>query len=295
MIEGGGQDLGSARRVRAARRRRRRRALWALLATALLAAGALFGRRLLEGGDLPAEGDEAALPAATGPDEAPQAAPQEPLAPLAEPVPGEPLPPLAESDSFVRERASAASAMPELAAWLAGEGLVTRFVAAVDNVANGESPRDNLGELAPRGPFQAIERSGSHFVTPRAWSRYDLVASVFGSLDAEVCAGLHRLLLPLFEQAYGELGRRQGDFDDLLARAFRELLATPVPDGESELVPGIRSYRFADRELELLSPAQKHLLRTGPRNARAIQAKLRELAAALELDVEGSNLASPAP
>jgi DUF3014 family protein len=294
MIEGIGPDTGSARRVRAARRRRRR-GLWAILALALLAAAALFGRRLLEGDGLPVEGDEGALPEATAPGEAPLAALQEPPAPLAEPVPGEALPSLADSDPFVRERASAASAMPEFAVWLAGEGLVTRFVAAVDNVANGESPRDNLGELAPRAPFQAIERSGRHFATPRSWSRYELVARVFGSLDADVCARLHGLLLPLFEQAYGELGRREGKFDDVLSRAFRELLATPVRDGESELVPGIRSYRFADRRLELLSPAQKHLLRMGPSNARAIQAKLQEIAGALELDVEGTNLASPAP
>jgi len=294
MIEGGGQDPGSARRIRAARRRRRRVAM-AIVATALLVIAALFGRRLLEGGALPVASDEAGLPPATGPAEPREAALLEPPAPQAEPAPGEPLPPLAESDAFVRERATAASARPELSTWLAGEGLVTRFVAAVDNVANGESPRENLRALGPRGPFQAALRSGRHFVTPRSWSRYDLVASVFGSLDAEACARLHRLLLPLFEEAYGELGRREGHFDDVLARAFRELLRTPVRDGESEVVPGILSYRFADPELEGLSPAQKQLLRMGPRNARAIQARLRELAAALDLDVEGSTRASPAP
>ena len=291
MLEGGGQDPGSSRRVRAARRRRRR-TLLAIFALGLLALAALFGRRLLEGGALPVASDEAGLAPARGPAEPREAAP---LAPQAEPAPGEPLPPLAESDAFVRERATTASARPELAAWLAGEGLVTRFVAAVDNVANGESPRESLRELGPRGPFQAALRSGRHFVTPRSWSRYDLVAAVFGSLDAAACARLHELLLPLFEEAYGELGRREGRFDDLLARAFRELLRTPVRDGESEVVPGIRSYRYADPELEGLSPAQKHLLRMGPRNARAIQARLRELAAALDLDLEGSTRASPAP
>jgi hypothetical protein len=139
-----------------------------------------------------------------------------------------------------------------------------------------------------------VTRSGTQFVAPKSWSRYDVVANVFGSLDATVCARLHRLLLPLFEEAYGVLGRREGRFDDVLARAFRELLRTPVRDGEIEVVPGIRSYRFADPDLQALSPAQKQLLRMGPGNTRAVQAKLRELAAALDLDVEGSTRASPA-
>jgi len=294
MIEGGGQDPGSARRVRLARRKRKR-VLLAIFAAVLVVLAVLFGRRLLEGVGLPAPGDETSPPAVARPFEPrePTAAP--PGAPAPEASQAEPLPPLAESDALVRERAAAASARPELAAWLAGEGLVTRFVAAVDNVANGESPRSHLRELGPSAPFQAVPRSGRHFVAAKSWSRYDLVASVFASLDAAVCAQLHRLLLPLFEEAYGELGRREGSFDDVLARAFRELLRTPVPEGEIEVVPGIRSYRFADPDLQALSPAQKHLLRMGPGNVRAVQAKLRELAAALDLDVEGSTRASPAP
>ena len=84
MIEGGGQDPGSARRVRAARRRRRRTWL-AIFALGLLVAAALFGRRLLEGGSLPVASDEAGAPPATGPAKPREAAP---LAPQAEPAPG---------------------------------------------------------------------------------------------------------------------------------------------------------------------------------------------------------------
>lgn len=259
---------------------------------AVLGLAALFGRELFERGEELLAGDEASpRPTARPVDPRPAPAP-EPTAPT--PVPSEPLPALADSDPFVRERAATASARPELTAWLAGEGLVSRFVAAVDNVANGESPRAHLRELRPSGPFQAAPRSGRQVVTARSWSRYDGVTAVFTSLDAEVCAGLHRLLLPLFEEAYGELGRREGSFDDLLSRAFGELLRTPVREGEIEVVPRIRSYRFADPALEKLSPAQKHLLRMGPDNARAIQAKLRELGAAMGLRIEGPAADRPA-
>ncbi len=293
MLEAGGRDPSSARRIREVRRRRQR-LLLALLALALLLAAALLGRRLFEDSGEPAAPSEPAPTTASG-EAAPEGlAPVPPTAPEAELEPDEPLPPLAESDAFVRERAAAASSRPELAAWLVGEGLVARFVAAVDNVANGESPRAHLRELAPSGPFEATEREGRYVATQRSWSRYDLVAALFSSLDADACARLHRLLLPLFEESYRELGGGEDRFDDALKRAFRELLRAPSIDGDVEVVPRVRSYHFADPELEALSPAQKHLLRMGPRNVRAIQAKLRELATALGLDLGGASRPAPA-
>jgi hypothetical protein len=284
MIEGGARDPGSARRVRAARRRRRR-LLGAAIALGLLAAAGLVARRWLEPPAEPAAPEEIAAEAGASPAVPPGPAPTAPP-PEAEPAPpAEPLPPLDASDAFVRERAVAVSPRPELAGWLAGEGLVARFVAAVDAVANGESPRASLPELAPQAAFRAQERAGRAYVDPRSGSRYDVLAAVFASLDPDACARLHRLLRPLFEAAYRELGKPEGRFDEVLARAFREILRTSVRDGEPELVAKLRSYHYADPALEALSPAQKHLLRMGPANARRVQAKLRELAPALGLDV----------
>ena len=40
-------------------------------------------------------------------------------------------------------------------------------------------------------------------------------------------------------------------------------------------------YGYADPKLEAMPAAQKQLLRMGPENARAVQAKLREIALAL--------------
>ena len=47
---------------------------------------------------------------------------------------------------------------PPLSDWLSMEGLIPRFVAAVDNVAEGESPRPNLLALAPTAKFRTVER-----------------------------------------------------------------------------------------------------------------------------------------
>jgi hypothetical protein len=111
------------------------------------------------------------------------------------------------------------------------------------------------------------------------------VAEAVASLDAERCAALYRRAKPLLEEAFRALGPGDERFDDRLARGVRVLLATPVPTGDEELVRPKVFYEYADPELESLGPAQKHLLRMGPGNVRRIQAKLRELASALGIEV----------
>ncbi len=59
----------------------------------------------------------------------------------------------------------------------------------------------------------------------------------------------------------------------------------PLPDEEPALSKQGNVYTYADPKLEALGPVEKHLLRMGPRNTKLIQAKARELAAALDLRV----------
>ena len=59
--------------------------------------------------------------------------------------------------------------------------------------------------------------------------------------------------------------------------ALDHLLATPDIGEVVELKLKVVTYTFADARLEGLSSAQRHLLRLGPANARAVKSKLREL------------------
>ena len=70
-----------------------------------------------------------------------------------------------------------------------------------------------------------------------------------------------------------------------------ELLETPVVDGPIGLEKKVLSYAMTDETLEGLSPAQKQLLRMGPKGVRAVHGKIREMAAAL--GVPGSRLPQP--
>lgn len=200
------------------------------------------------------------------------------------------LPELEASDEVVRRMAEGLSSRPELAEWLATDRLVRRFVGAVVVVAAGRSPREELEFLDPGASFEVRRPDEPTVVDPASYRRYDAVAATVASLDTRGTAELYRRLRPLFQEAYRDLGFREGSFDGALARAVETLLAVPVPEGPVEVVPvGGNAYEYRDPELEALSPAQKHLLRMGPENIRRIQAKLRELAGALELPVVTSS------
>jgi len=193
------------------------------------------------------------------------------------------LPPLDASDAAVRTLAAELSSHPWLAEWLVTDDLIRRFVEAVVDISRGSSPLPSLEMLIPDEPF-TVERSGDRLVTnPESYRRYDLLGDVFASLDAEDAAELYRRLSPLFLEAYRELGIPDVAWEEVLAGAVGNMLAVEVPSSPPELREAVGRYVYVDRELESLSPAEKHLLRFGPENAERIQGKLREIAQELEI------------
>lgn len=194
------------------------------------------------------------------------------------------LPSLEGSDALVRQLAAGLSSHPLFAVALSGKELIRGFAAAVVNVADAESPAPHLTALAPKGAFRNIRRGRRTVIDPASYGRYDAIADAFVSLDAAKSAGVYRTLEPLLESAYRELGHVEGGFGKALARAVAVLLAVPLVEADVEVRLDNKGvvWEYAERRLESLTPPQKHLLRMGPRNVQKVQAKLRELAAALE-------------
>jgi hypothetical protein len=189
---------------------------------------------------------------------------------------------LSTSDAIVRELAAGLSANPKLAAWLVNEDLVRRFVTSVDNIASGVSPRAQIEFLRPAEGFEVDVKGGDVIVVePSSYRRYNLPAQVFASLDTDGVVALYRELKPLIDEAYGEIGPRGRSFDSRLDSAFDQLLAVPVLERQARLNQLVVTYAWADEELELMTGAQRHLLRMGPDNVSLIQGKLGELKAAL--------------
>jgi hypothetical protein len=191
------------------------------------------------------------------------------------------LPPLDLTDPLVRELLSGLSSRPELATWLATDGLIRNFVASVDAVANGGTPSAQLRRLAPSRPFVVQARGDHVLIDERSYRRYDGIADTVQSLDANGLARAYATLRPRLQEAYRELGYPDGNFDNAVEQAIARLLDTPLVARDVEVQPAPVLYQFVDPRIEKLSPAQKQLVRMGPRNQRMVQDKLRELASAL--------------
>ncbi len=194
------------------------------------------------------------------------------------------LPALDASDELIRDLVGKLSEHPKLATWLASDELVRRFAVAVDNVAEGKSPRRHLPFLAPREEFASAYENGHAVVDPESYRRYDAPAKLFASLDAAEVARLYLTIEPLIAEAYRDLGYPDRDFRTVLGRAIGLLVSTPIPSSSVALLPKVSSFEFADPSLEKLTPAQKHLLRMGPENARLVQDKLAQIRDELGLE-----------
>ena len=223
--------------------------------------------------------EEAAAPAAAIPAPAP---PTENAA--ADPEPEPPVP-LDESDGLVRDLVAELSSHPGLAAWLIPDDLVRIFVVVVDNVADGHTPDRHLPPWRPTRRFQTAGASPGLRVDPISHARYDTHAEIVAAIDPAVAAKLYHHLRPLIGAAYAELGRTGREFDETVLRALRNLLETPVLEREVRLIRRAPFFEFADPALEDLLPVQKQFLGMGPRNVRAVQASLLEIAEEIGFDV----------
>lgn len=190
---------------------------------------------------------------------------------------------LDKSDDLIRKLVQGLSPHKKFTEWLTTKDLVRNFVAAVDNIANGMTPRPQIVFFSPEGDFKAQKKDGLYYIDPEGFSRYDRLVDVFLTLDSERCARIYRRFRPLLREAYRDLGYPEGDFHRTLVRAIGELVEVPIIEADILLEKKVLTYVLADLELENLSEAQKHLLRMGPENVRIVQDKLRQLAKELNI------------
>ncbi len=109
-----------------------------------------------------------------------------------------------------------------------------------------------------------------------AHTRFDTFIDTMTAVSAGQALALYRVLRPLFQQAYAEIGYRGRDFDDALRRAINNVLQASDVEGPYQLVKPSVMYLFADSELENADAVQKQLIRIGPRNSTRLMAKLAE-------------------
>jgi hypothetical protein len=209
----------------------------------------------------------------------PPAAEAPPPAPPAEPEPAA----AAAGEAKLSDLLPKVSSNPFVSRGLAFEDVVRRAAVVIANLAEGVSPRRELAFLAPKGRFKAVRRGGLLVIDPASYARYDAFAAAVSSVDVIALGAAWRAGRPALQAAYRTLGYKGAGLDAALSRALHRIAGAPVRDRDVALVDEEGVHVFADEKLEMLPEVEKHLLRMGPRNTRAIQAKAREILAELQL------------
>jgi len=192
------------------------------------------------------------------------------------------LPRLNDSDSFLVEKISELPSGTSLLSYLVDEQLVRRAVVLVENISRGQYPQTALPYKPIVEEMQVSSDDGRLFSMEAAsYTRFDAAVAAFVALDTEQTVGLYRLLSPLLQQAYAEIGFRDAEFEQALIKAIDAVLSAPEIEGPFQLVKPSVMYLYADTRLEELANMNKQLIRLGPENSARLKAKLREFKQAL--------------
>jgi hypothetical protein len=197
-----------------------------------------------------------------------------PLPPVADEGP---LPPLAESDPAARDSLKKVFGEKAVEELVVPEGIVRRFVITVDNLPRKKVPVQSRPVASAGGSFRVKGTDDDITLDEQNYARYTPVVTLLEKADPQQLAATYRRFYPLFQDAYGDLGREGAYFNDRMVEVIDHLIATPDVPGPIKLVQPRVYYEFADPKLEQLSAGQKLLIRMGPDNAAVVKEKLRQV------------------
>jgi len=187
------------------------------------------------------------------------------------------LPNLNVSDVFVFNELRGLQNGAAVVSLLAEDQIIRKFVVFVENISRGAFPQTGLPykSLGVEMPVRNID-DNLFVMEEAAHARFDQIVDTFVALDPDASMALYRLLSPLFQQAYAEIGFRDSNFDATLRTAINNVLRTTEIEGPYQLVKPSVMYLYADASIENLQEVHKQLIRIGPENTEKLKAKLRE-------------------
>ena len=198
------------------------------------------------------------------------------------------LPPIGKSDDFVKERVTELLGANTVKTYVQIENFVRRAVATVDNLSRSLAP-PRMWPIRPTpGRFTVEAAENGSVIGAKNAARYAPLVTLVESVDTGRAVALYRLLYPLFQRAYEDLGYPGKYFNDRVVAVIDLLLDTPEPSGPLKVeLPEVQGslkptrpwvlYRYSDPALEGLSSGQKILLRMGPENEKRLKAKLAQI------------------
>jgi len=198
------------------------------------------------------------------------------------------LPSLDNSDQFVRKRVSLMSNKENLQGWLATDDLLRRSASYLDGLARGVILTKIFPLSTAKGKFVTHRDGEGIWLNAGNYERYNSSILVLASMDMKLMAQMFHFSRPLIERAFSELGYQPRQMDGIILTALDQILSAPIIVEPIRLTSESVAYKFADSELESLSPLQKQLVRSGPENTQRIQQQALLLKNAL-LNPSGNN------
>lgn len=203
--------------------------------------------------------------------------------PTPEPVLAAP-PPLALQQSDSQVLLAVADFAPQLAQWLIPSDQLRKWVLTVDLMADGRLPSRYRPVDYPLTPFQVEQQSAQPVIpgqdsgelSAANYSRLQALIDVALAAQPEKLAEYYRQWLPLLEQAYRELGKKDS-FDSRFQAALDNMLAAQPLTQNPRLIRPSVLYQYADKNLEDADDIEKLLWRIGAANGERVQNFLLEL------------------
>ncbi|MCB1649566.1 MAG: DUF3014 domain-containing protein [Pseudomonadales bacterium] len=187
------------------------------------------------------------------------------------------LPTLNDSDGFLSERLQALETGARLMALLTSDDIIRKFVVFVDNVAEGNLPQLEypVRRLPQAMAVRELDENLYEMQTV-SYQRYTALIDGLTAVNPEQALAIYRVMKPLFQEAYAEIGYPNRNFDDTLARAIDNVVNASTAEGPFQLIKPKVMYIYADSEIERMSPVEKQLLRMGPQNAEKLKLALQQ-------------------
>lgn len=181
------------------------------------------------------------------------------------------LPRLDESDQFVRDRISIMSSKEGLKTWLSTDDLLRRSASYLDGLSRGVILGKIFPLSSPESKFATHRDGDIIWLNAGNYERYNATVQILTSIDMKLVAQMFHFSRPLLESAFSELGYQPRQMDGIILTALDQVISTPVIVEPIQLTRDSVIYKFADPELESLTPLQKQLIRSGPENTQRLQ------------------------
>ncbi len=160
----------------------------------------------------------------------------------------------------------------------------------IENISHGDFPERNLPLLNPRESMSVTELGNEFYlIDEQSYHRFNDLVTSLTNISTDTAVDLYRQLLPLFDEAYAELGIRNSNFRDVFMQALDNILNARTAPQPQQLIRPNLNYLYADPEIENYSDVEKLLLRLGSENSANLQRRLEFFKRRLELDTALGN------